>query len=187
VAVPLLAAIALAFFGCTSTVTRPPVPADPVHVFLIQDDRHLGLVLPRESGRLVEYGFGDYDWYALGHDAWYCAFDTVLWPTQGTLARRELDAHDGSSLRQRLPWVTVDEIAVERAPMRALLAELDAAFARHADRVHHNAAWGMDFVPHEDGYCCLWNCNDMVADWLERLGCRVSWVPIRLGLVVAGP
>ena len=43
----------------------------------------------------------------------------------------------------------------------------------------------MSFVPHEDGYWFLYNCNDVVARWLQELGCSVSWVPIRLDLEVA--
>ena len=42
----------------------------------------------------------------------------------------------------------------------------------------------MSFVRHEDGFWFLYNCNDAVADWLRRLGCAVSWVPIRLDLSV---
>jgi hypothetical protein len=187
----VLAAVAcaavFAAFGCTSTVTPPPAPEDPQAVYLLQDDRHVGLLLPRAPGRVVEYGFGDWDWYAMERDAWYNVFDTVLWPTQGTLCRRELAAHGAADLRARLPWATVHEFAVERARAGALLLDLDAQFAAHADELHHSARYGMDFVPHDDGYWLFHNCNDVLADWLRRLGCEVSWVPVRLGLAVTAP
>lgn len=189
-AATVLLAFALLFavVGCTSTITPPAAPgADAITVFLIQDSRHLGLLLPRDDATFVEFGYGDWDWYAMEQDSWYHAFDTVLWPTQGTLARREIAARDGAGLQQRVPWATFDAILVARADAHALLGELEARFDRGRDRLHHSVRYGMDFVPDDDGYWCCFNCNDAVADWLRRLGCSVSWVPIRLGLAVARP
>ena len=73
--------------GCVSTIEPPSNPRQPVTVFLQSEARHKGLLLPKAEGRFVEYGFGDYDWYALEKDRWYYVFDTVLWPTKGTLGR----------------------------------------------------------------------------------------------------
>lgn len=182
----LLAAVLLAF-GCTSTITPPPDPQEPVDVFLIQDARHLGLLLPRSPGVFVEYGYGDWDWYAKLHDCWYHVFDTVLWPTQGTLGRREVRTPDGEGVSQILSWTQVQPIPVPAAAARDLLASLDAQFARHQQEELYNATYGMTFVPHDDGFWCCYNCNDAVTDWLRALGCSVSWVPLRLGLALAEP
>ncbi len=178
-----LAVCALA--GCTSVVRAPPAPGDPVPVFLLLDARHRGLLLPAADGKgLVEYGFGDWDWYALNEDAWYDVFDTVLWPASGALGRRPTDAADAPSLRARYPWMELHEFAVEREAMEALRGELEAPFAARAADQHFNPRYGMTFVPADDGFWCLFNCNDAAALWLERLGCEVSWVPLRLGLSV---
>jgi hypothetical protein len=148
------------------------------------DDRHRGLLLPRVEGGFVEYGFGDWDWYATNHDSWYHVFDTVLWPTQGTLCRRFIPARNGTELRQQFYWMELFEIVAARSAMESLRAELANTYACNAEREVHNTRYRMFFVPHRDGYWFLHNCNDAVATWLEQLGCSVSWVPIRLGLQV---
>src|SRR5262245_57988661 len=68
---------------------RPPrAVSDPVTVRLFSAGRHSGLLLPVGDGRVVEYGYGDWSWYALGKDDWWRAPATVLWPCPGTLGRR---------------------------------------------------------------------------------------------------
>lgn len=54
--------------GCTSTVTPPAQVGNPTAVLLIRDAMHRGLLLPNDEG-FVEFGFGDWGWYALGNDA----------------------------------------------------------------------------------------------------------------------
>lgn len=149
------------------------------------DDRHRGVVLPRVEGGFVEYGFGDWDWYAENCDRWYHAFDTVLWPTQGTLGRRLTAARNGDELRARFSWMNLYEIRVDRTKMEALRAELAKTYAKESAREVFNARYGMSFVPCADSYWCLFNCNDAVTVWLRKLGCSVSWVPIRVDLSVA--
>ena len=177
-------AIGLATLGCTSTITPPSDPREPVEAYLVEDYRHFGVVLRRSPGVLVEYGYGDWDWYAMMHARWYNVFDTVLWPTQGTLARREIRARDGAELRARIPWMEVRAIAVASEGARELLADLDAQWALREDEQHYNPVYKLSFVPHDDGFWFLHNCNDAVADWLHALDCSVSWVPIRLGLAL---
>lgn len=181
---PLLAvAVFLGVTGCVSEIRPPTSPEDPVATFLLMDDRHRGLLLPRVEGGFVEYGFGDWDWYAQCCDRWYHTFDTVLWPTQGTLGRRLSPARDGEELRRQFSWMDLHEIIVARHKMEALRAELAAAYAKEANREVYNSRYRMSFVPH-DSYWFLHNCNDAVAAWLQKLGCSVSWVPIRLDLSV---
>ncbi len=180
---PLLAVVV--FFGITGCVSdiRPPTsPADPVATYLLMDDRHRGLLLPRVEGGFVEYGFGDWDWYAQDCDSWYHAFDTVLWPTQGALGRRFSAARNGDELRREFYWMKLYEIIVERSHMEALRRELGQIYAQEAEREVYNPRYRMSFVPSGDGYWFLHNCNDAVVIWLEKLGCSVSWVPIRIDL-----
>ena len=181
----LLATIGLfAVAGCTSTIRPPASPEDPVATYLLMDDRHRGVWLPRKEGGFVEYGYGDWDWYAKNHDSWYHVFDTVFWSTQGTLGRRFSSSRNGDELRRQFYWMKLHEIRVARTDMEALRTELANAFAKGADQQVYNARYRMSFVPSPDGYWLLHNCNDVVANWLAKLGCSVSWVPIRLDLAV---
>lgn len=149
------------------------------------DARHRGLLLPRGDDAWVEYGYGEYAWYAELRDAWYRAFPAVLWPTRGTLGRREIAARGVAGLRAAMPWTVLEELAVERARAAELLATLDARFERGRAELVDNRVYGMQFVPDDDGYWCCFNCNDALAGWLRQLGCRVSWALVRTDLAVA--
>ena len=181
----LLASLGLfAVTGCTSVIRPPTSPQDPVATYLLMDDLHRGLWLPRKEGGLVEYGFGDWDWYANNHDSWYHAFDTILWSTQGTLGRRFTSSRSGEELRRQFYWMKLHKILVARKDMDALRKELEDAFAEGVNEQVYNARYRMSFVPSVEGYWFLHNCNDAVANWLAKLGCSVSWVPVRLDLAV---
>lgn len=175
---------ALMFMGvsCASVATPPPTPQDPTSVFVLREARHVGLVLPVHGEarveRYVEFGFGDWAWYALERDAWYDTFATVLWPTQGALCRREHDARSARELRDAAHWVELDELTVSRARAAALLERLEAQFAREAARAVRVEAYDMSFAPCERDYWFGETCADAVAHWLEELDCRVSWAPI---------
>ncbi len=171
-------------FGCTSVVTPPSNPKDPVAVYFVREAMHKGLVFAREDGGFVEYGFGDWDWYALNCDRWYHVFDTVLWPTQGALGRRSVPAPTPPSLKRFYGAIETNKIIVARADAASLLRELDDQFDRAFETRHHNTRYAMDFVEHGCSFWFLYNCNDVAADWLRKLGCSVSFVPIRLGLSV---
>lgn len=177
-------AVCFAIAGCTSTVRPPAAVHDPVTVLLSFDSRHRGIVLPRRDRRWVEYHYGEMGWYAHMQDAWYDVFDTVLWPTQGALGRREIGGADVAAVRRRFSWIRFEPLEVERERVLALRDALDARFEAGRDEVVRNDDYGLDFVPVEDGFWCLFNCNDAVAVWLEDLGCDVSWVPIRTDLEV---
>lgn len=175
----------LALSGCTSTVHPPrEVGEHPVSVWLIRDARHRGLVLPADDAGLIEFGYGEFAWYAEMRDAWYRAFPAALWPTPGTLGVRRLQARDRDGLRRELPHALIDEIVVARAAAESLRQRLEERFAAGGEPLW-NGVYGFDFVRDPAGYWCLFNCNDAVAEWLVAVGCRVTWVPIRLGLEVS--
>ncbi len=171
--------------ACTSTVRGPGEVADPVPVLLLQEALHQGIVLPATDGTLVEFGFGDWDWYALGRERWDHALPTVLWPTEGALCRRLWPVGDRAALERRAPWLVLQSVTVSATRAAALRDELEAAFT--------GSAWpprfrpdlpGMAFVPCASGYWFGHTCSDAVAGWLRQLDCRVAWVPIRTGLRV---
>jgi hypothetical protein len=170
--------------GCTAVVTPPRDVVDGVQVYVLLDDQHRGLVLPDAEVGQVEYGFGEWWWYALREDAWHDTCRAVLWPTRSTLGRRPTHATDLVSLRQRFHWMQVHPIRVDRDKATALREELAKAYAAgHGEEVY-NSLYGFHFVPHADSYWAFHNCNDKVAEWLRTLGCEISWVPICLGIEI---
>lgn len=179
-------AIAWVIVGCTSTVKPPRGVGDPAEIYLTYEARHRGLVLPDASGELIEYGYGDRDWYALGKDRWYHAFDTLLWPTGGTLGRHATGTRTGDELRAHFLGRRIVSLRVELVAVVALRDRLEAEFAAGIGDSIWNPDYRMDFVPYPHRFWCFHNCNDAVADWLRELGCEVSWVPVRTDLRVEG-
>lgn len=178
-----LAALAIALWAsCVSTARPPEGPADPLRVWLVREARHAGLLLPLGEGEWVEYGYGEWGWYALARDAWYHVFDTILWPTRGTLARRTIHARDERELRlARAPGELVG-LLVERERAAELAAELEALYQERAAEEVRRSELATSFVPTARSFWFGHNCHDALADWLRRLGCEVSRSPIRGGI-----
>ena len=179
-----IAALGLLSLGCTSTITPPREPAHPTTVYLLREAMHSGLVLPPSPGSpdYVEYGFGDWGWFALGHDAWYHVFATVLWPTAGALARRTFAAANDSELRARVTWAELQALTVDGDLVARLRAELQQRFEAGLAHAVRRADLGWTFVPMDRGYWFGNTCADVAAEWFVALGCEVSWVPIRASL-----
>lgn len=187
------AALVLALWpvaGCTSVVWPPTAVAQPTTAFVLREALHIGIVLPVPAvapTRYVEYGFGDWRWFALGDDAWYRVFPTVLWPTAATLCRRVYDTGDPTRLAAlaRARGSAVDPLVIEADRAAALAARLDAAFATAP--IHRRPELDMEFVPTDGSYWLFTTCADVAADWCRELGCRVSPALVRGSLAVAVP
>ena len=176
-------------FGCTATITPPPAPNEPTTVFLLSEAMHTGVVLPPlgPDDEFVEFGYGDWNWFALGNDAWYRVFPTVLWPTQGTLGRRTFGARDERQLRSAAWWTTLSPVVVDAQKARELRLRLQAQFDAGASAMVRRQDLGFAFVPVDDSYWFGFTCADAAGQWFTELGCEVGWVPIRSGLRTATP
>jgi len=165
----------LCLSSCTTSIVPPADPVDPVSVYVIDYGRHTSLMLPRdEGGPLVEYAYGEWNWFALDYSNWYNVFGTLLWPTQGALGRWEWDiAPDPDAIRARIVCDDVLEIDVAGEKKRALLDRLDARHTRRIDTLHHQPLYQLDFVHDDDKYHALHNCNHVLAQWLRELDCEV--------------
>lgn len=177
------AAALLAACSCVActTIVRPPArSADDVEVLVIDEAWHGGLVLPDGEGALVEWGYGQFDWYARGESAWYDVFRALLWPSRGTLSRREWSAGENATRASG----SVSTLRAPRSRVEALSARLEAQFARSSGGRVWNEAWRTAFVPHLRDYWLFHNCHDATARWLEDLGCTVEPAFARGGLRV---
>jgi hypothetical protein len=185
--VALAAGLALAVVGCTSTVTPPADVRDGATVFLLREAMHTGIVLPPAApgDQYVEFGYGDWSWFALGNERWYHAFATVLWPTRGALGRRTFGARTADELVAAVRWAELAPLVVERARAEALRVELQRAFDARIAEAAPRPDLGWVFVPDDRGYWFANTCADVAARWFEALGCTVGWVPIRTSLAVA--
>ena len=137
-------------------------------VAVIDYGYHASLALPAADGTLVEYAYGEWEWFALNNDAWYRVFPALCWPTQGALGRRALRFPPDVASEETLVF------QVGRAEAAALLDRLNRRYASRTEEPVHNPAVGLTFVPDDASYCCAANCNTTLADWLRELGCEVS-------------
>jgi hypothetical protein len=174
-----LAGAALAA-GCGTTVVHPPsTVADPVTVVIADYGRHSSLLLPRDDGRLVEYAYGEWRWFAAGEDSLWRAPAVLLGTNPGALGRRDLGDvdPDPEQLHDTLNLERADAVCVERERARAVLEDLDRAFAAGAEKSLFNPKNGLTFVHDPSAYSGDHHCNTVVGEWLTALGCRVEGDP----------
>ena len=170
-----LCGAAILVAGCVNTIHAPIEPAETRRMYLLDLGRHTRLALGRTDGGFVEYGYGEWLWYANLEDQWWRAPAAMLWPTQGTLGRREWRGERAEDrLLRNYAGLDVLELPAAEDEVVALLNRLDCAFAEHADRLVHNERYDLDFVPHDRDYWLFNNSNHAVKEWLEAAGYEVS-------------
>ncbi|UCD76818.1 MAG: DUF2459 domain-containing protein [Phycisphaerales bacterium] len=171
----LLMIVALCSTGCSTTIIPPADPSQPASVFIIDYGRHTSLMLPQTDDQsLIEYAYGEWDWFALDRSRWYHLFPTLLWPTRGTLGRWEWDMEpDVETLRHRIWCQNVLEVTVDSASIADLLVRLDERYRRHPDTLHYQPLYQLNFVHDDQRYWAFHNCNHVLAQWLRDLDCKV--------------
>jgi hypothetical protein len=165
----------LALSSCTTTITPPVDPVDPVVVYIVDYGRHASLLLPKDEGQgLIEYAYGEWGWFALDRSRWHDVFRTLLWPSRGALGRWEWDLPaDVETIRAGIFCEDVLQVIVASERERALLVRLDARHAQHADTLHYQPLYQLEFVHDDDEYHLFHNCNHVLARWLRELDCDV--------------
>ncbi|MCA9290315.1 MAG: hypothetical protein KDA25_04245 [Phycisphaerales bacterium] len=177
----MLAAVpALLLASCTATVRPPTSVDDPATVYLADYGYHATILLPTpDEARLVEYAYGDWCWYALGHDALVGLPFTLVVPTRATLGRGEHPRPATvDELGFRLACDRPVAIVVERARVDELRTALDAIHAAHRSREVRNEDFGLDFVRLRESYHLGNTCNHEMGRWLRQLGCGVRGVAL---------
>lgn len=172
--------LVLATAACTAVIKPPVAPQVPQAVFVLDHGRHSSLVLPGADGGLVRYSYGDWSWYALEKTGPFRGSSAVLWPTRAAFGRRELaGAASGPATADvvraavRVGVEHLYELVVDARDAAALRRRLDALFHAADSTLVYNEAYDLEFVHHPESYWAFRNSNQMVARWLERLGCRV--------------
>lgn len=168
----LLAGIALG--GCQHSIKPPESVRQPVRVFVIDYGRHASLALPKEDSRLIEWSWGDWNWYALERTGAAEGLQALFASPRSTLSRRELaPASDSRELAARVGAEEVIGLEVERERANALQRRLEARWLRRRDQAVTHAS-GRVFVPDDARYSLFNNSVHELARWLEALGAEVS-------------
>jgi len=161
--------------GCANTIYLPEMPSEIRKAYLVDLGRHTRLAFGLPDGGFVEYGYGEWQWYARMEDQWWRVPAVLFWPTQGTLGRREWPGPGAEArLLAEYDGLIVLAVPAEARKVDALVAELDRAFNRQSEQLVRNDIYRLDFVPYDRPYWLFNNSNHAVKEWLQELGYEVS-------------
>ncbi|HTH29356.1 MAG TPA: hypothetical protein VL918_12915 [Sphingobium sp.] len=184
---PLLLLAGLGLGGCQHVVEPPATVSDPVRVFVIDYGRHASLALPEDDASLVEWSWGDWNWFALERTGLVQGLQALFASPQSTLSRRAL-APAGTA-EELAAHVGVDEVLalnVERDRARALLRGLEARWLRgRKQAVIHRS--GRIFVPDDARYSLFNSSVHELGRWLEALGAKVSGMGVTANFKLRAP
>ena len=173
--------------GCQHLIERPTNVSDPVGVFVIDYGRHASLALPKEDASLVEWSWGDWNWYALERTGPLEGLQALFASPRSTLSRRDLAAGEpAQDLAARIGAEKVLALNVERKRARALQRHLEARWMRRREQaVTHSS--GRIFVPDDARYSLLNNSVHELAQWLEALGADVTGIGVTANFKLREP
>src|SRR3954462_3936821 len=166
--------------GCATRIVPPPAPNNPVAVYVTDYGRHSSILLPMGDGHLMEYSYGDWEFYALNKYKWYIGATKLILSDGSGLGRRILpNPGDDAALQKMLNSKRLLRVEIEQNKVMDLLSELDQRFSAKIETMVYNNYTHGYFVKDESHYWLFHTCNAMTAQWLEKLGCRVSgWAVI---------
>ena len=173
----LLVLLACLCSGCQAVIVPPKVsPGQPsLPVFVADYGYHSSVILPRSEGLMVEYAYGDWNFFAKNEKSWGATFDALFSSDQATLARRVLlRSPYQEGLQEAVGAISVVRFDAPRDKVLALDLELSRRFSQDLDSIIYTPAHDSYFVKDAERYSLRNNCNHLTARWLERLGCKIE-------------
>ena len=162
--------------GCSTATIIPPARAAqalPVHV--ADYGYHSSLILPRQSGGLIEYAYGDWNYFAHNNKSVGSAMEALLDSKQATLGRRVLARlPDQAGLKEAIGAVSIVRFDASKEKVEKLERDLEQRFSRRIESIMWSDPQQLYFVMDSERYSVTNNCNHLTARWLEELGCKVS-------------
>ncbi len=165
--------------GCAWTVRAPATVADPVPVWISEYGKHCRVAVPSGRSTFVEYGFGEWNFYAREKRDIFSILRAGSGFGAGAFSRRELiPAADGTLS----PWQTggtrSESVLVERARAESLRGKLDARWQSNRHNVRQREIDGVVVSRDSARYHVFRNSNHATAEWLRELGCDVRGFPL---------
>jgi hypothetical protein len=175
VALCLVTIVVLISCGC-GAVHPPAQTVDPVSVYVANYGFHSAVMLPLDRTHYIEYAFGDWAYCAEDRDGPLDAIGALLMSGGSAFGRRYIEMKPGQAYptpRTPLPKV-IFPVAVSRPQVEAIERTLDRRWTRHECTVVHNPGNDTDYVRDSEHYSLFHSCNQLTADTLRNLGCRVD-------------
>ena len=165
--------------GCQAVIVPPQVsPGEPkLPVFVADYGYHSSVILPRAEGLMVEYAYGDWNFFAKNQKSWGTTLDALFSSEQATLARRVLlRSPQQAGLQEALGAAYLIHFEAPRDKVEALDLELSRRFSQNLDSIIYTPEQDSYFVKDAERYGIGNNCNHLTARWLQTLGCKVEGV-----------
>ncbi|HEV8606584.1 MAG TPA: DUF2459 domain-containing protein [Tepidisphaeraceae bacterium] len=174
--------------GCATRILPPANPANPVAVYVTDYGRHSSLLLPMGDGHLMEYSYGDWEFYALNKYKWYIGATKLIMSDASGLGRRILP-HPGNdeALQKMINSKRLLRIEIEQSRVMELLAELDQRYCSKIETMVFNDYGHAYFVKDDSHYSLFHTCNGQTAQWLRKLGCEVDGLAVISNFEVVRP
>ncbi len=169
-----LVVVGLILFSSPTFIIPPTAPAAPVTIYVIDYGYHSRLVLPDGKGKLMQYAYGDWRYFALDRQNLGNGIAALLYPTQGTIGRRQFNnlAEFQRQLQGERNTLLCFEVAAAKAAR--LLKLLDRRFRQNLPMWVKNPRNHLTFVPDDRDYIMFHNSNHELVTWLKNLDCRVK-------------
>lgn len=180
---PVLLFLLVALAACQHRVVPPADVADPVTVYIVDYGRHAGLALPEGGGRLTEWYWGDWNYFALESNSLGDGLQALFGSKGATLGRFTFQARNAAEVRAATDARTAQPLVVSRRAADALNAGLARRYARRRDTEIVQPD-GRRFVRDGAAYSLSYNSTHMVRDWLRALGCHVTGSGVTANFVV---
>lgn len=170
---------AIGLWGCTTTIIPPPgayVAENPVQVHVADYGRHSTIMLPLndDGERMVEYGFGEWRFFALDDEGVGGVARALFVSSDGTLARRYIDGpFTEEHLQPRLFFDHLHTFRVHRDDAVNLRQKLDRRYEENIETEIYNERHRLHFVKVDEPYTFGNNCNPVLARWLRQLNCEL--------------
>jgi hypothetical protein len=182
--VALVGTVVLAWVTVPATIIPPAAPLNPVTVHVAEIGIHARLLLP-EGDRWLQYGFGDWDYYARRQQSLLNGLLALLWPTPGALGLGEIDSLDRFRATSEAAGEQLLSFEVSVAQVNQLQYLLHNRFERQIPKGQvYNQVNNLSLVKDDQIYSVLHNSNHELAEWLEILDCQVEslgfWLSFRL-------
>jgi hypothetical protein len=162
------------------TVIIPPIePLEPVTVYVVDYGFHSRLVLPDRTGKLLQYGYGDWQYFALQNRDVLTTLKALFIPTQGTLNREELsNLNTLKEIAEAQRRINLLEVEVAQEKMLKLREKLEDRFYQNIDSKITYSNGRSQFIKDDQDYTIFYNSNHQVVEWLEAMECKVKGIII---------
>lgn len=169
----IIASILLVWMLSPTTIVPPTAPVEAITIYVTDYGWHSRLVLPGRNGILIQYAYGDWNYFALNQQDLMNGLAALFFPTQGTLGRRTFSNTSQFEQIMQRENASILSLKVGQAHVTRLLKLLDERFNRNLETRIENSQTGLTFVQDNQDYTLLHNSNHELAVWLQDLDCQI--------------